>query len=105
MPPFIEKVLTYFKSISDLDKMGFLSSFFKTKEEDFTTAELVDIDIVRSGEMVAPALRPDSHKPEYGLPAQPFPDYLFHISSTWAKKMPGHAETRRIPAIPADFVV
>ncbi|MBQ9239447.1 MAG: major capsid protein [Treponema sp.] len=57
MPPFIEKVLTYFKSIPDLDKMGFLSSFFKTKEEDFTTAELVDIDIVRSGEMVAPALR------------------------------------------------
>ena len=57
MPPFFEKVLSYFKSIPNLDKMGFLSSFFKTKDEDFTDAEFVDIDIVRSGETVAPVLR------------------------------------------------
>lgn len=57
MPDFFEKVLTFFKSIPNLAKMGFLSSFFTTKEEDFTDSELVDIDTVRSGAKVAPALK------------------------------------------------
>ena len=54
---FLEKVLKLFKSAPNMDKMGFLSSFFKTTEEDYTDAEYVDIDIVRSGENVAPVLR------------------------------------------------
>lgn len=57
MEEFSEKVLSIFKSSPDINKMGFLSSFFKTKEEDFTDSEFVDIDIVRSGAKVAPALR------------------------------------------------
>ena len=54
---FKEKILKLFKSAPNMDKMGFLSSFFKTTEEDYTDAEYVDIDIVRSGENVAPVLR------------------------------------------------
>lgn len=54
---FKEKVLKLFQSTPKMDKMGFLSSFFKTTEEDYTDAEYVDIDIVRSGESVAPVLR------------------------------------------------
>lgn len=51
-----EKVLKIFHSMPNMSKMGFLTSFFKTSEEDFTDAELVNIDIVRSGEQVAPVL-------------------------------------------------
>lgn len=54
---FKEKVLKLFESFPKMDKMGFLASFFKTTEEDYTDAEYVDIDIVRSGEQVAPVLR------------------------------------------------
>lgn len=54
---FKEKVLKLFESFPKMDKMGFLSSFFKTNEEDYTDAEYIDIDIVRSGEHVAPVLR------------------------------------------------
>lgn len=54
---FKEKVLKLFESFPKMDKMGFLSSFFKTTEEDYTDAEYIDIDIVRSGEQVAPVLR------------------------------------------------
>lgn len=54
---FKEKVLKIFESFPKMDKMGFLSSFFKTTEEDYTDAEYVDIDIIRSGEQVAPVLR------------------------------------------------
>ena len=42
---FKEKVLKIFESFPKMDKMGFLSSFFKTTEEDYTDAEYVDIDI------------------------------------------------------------
>ena len=51
-----EKILKSFTSSEDMNKTGFLSSFFKTTPEDFTNAELVDIDIVREGKFVAPAL-------------------------------------------------
>ena len=54
---FKEKVLKLFESFPKMDKMGFLASFFKTSEEDYTDAEYIDIDIVRSGEQVAPVLR------------------------------------------------
>ena len=54
---FKEKVLKLFESFPKMDKMGFLASFFKTSEEDYTDAEYIDIDIVRSGEHVAPVLR------------------------------------------------
>lgn len=54
---FKEKVLKIFESFPKMDKMGFLASFFKTSEEDYTDAEYIDIDIVRSGEQVAPVLR------------------------------------------------
>jgi len=57
MPVFIEKVLKLFQSAPKIEKMGFLASFFKTEEEDFTDAEMVDIDIVRTDEDVAPVLK------------------------------------------------
>jgi hypothetical protein len=37
--------------------MGFLSSFFKVNSESFTDAKTIEIDLVRSGEEVAPAVR------------------------------------------------
>lgn len=51
-----EKILKLFKNTPKMEKMGFLSSFFKTTPDDFTDSELVDIDIVREGEFVAPVL-------------------------------------------------
>lgn len=57
MPVFIEKVLKLFRSAPKIERMGFLSSFFRTEEQDFTDAEMVDIDIVRTDEEVAPVLK------------------------------------------------
>jgi hypothetical protein len=57
MPEFLERMLRMFTSAPNMDKMGFLSSFFVTEDEDIVDAEMVDIDIVRSDEDVAPVLR------------------------------------------------
>lgn len=54
---FKEKVIKIFENVPKMDKMGFLSSFFKTTEEDYTDAEFIDFDIVRGSEEVAPVVR------------------------------------------------
>lgn len=54
---FKEKILKLFQNVPKMDKMGFLSSFFKTTEEDYTDAEFIDLDIVRGSEEVAPVIR------------------------------------------------
>lgn len=54
---FKEKILKIFENVPKMDKMGFLSSFFKTTEEDYTDAEFIDLDIVRGSEEVAPVIR------------------------------------------------
>lgn len=54
---FIKKMLKYFKQQPNIEKMGFLSSFFKTTEEDITDAEFITIDIERTDEEAAPVLR------------------------------------------------
>lgn len=57
MNEFMKRMLKLFLSIPDMAKMGFLTSFFKTEEEDFTDTEFVELDIVRTDEDIAPVLR------------------------------------------------
>jgi hypothetical protein len=57
MPDFFVKVLAWFNAQPDINRMGFLSSFFKVNSESFTDAEKIEIDLVRSGEEVAPVVR------------------------------------------------
>jgi hypothetical protein len=56
MPDFFVKVLQWFNAQPDINRMGFLSSFFKVTSESFTDAEEIEIDLVRSGEEVAPVV-------------------------------------------------
>jgi len=56
MPDFFVKVLSWFNSQPDINRMGFLSSLFKVTPESFTDATEFEIDLVRSGEEVAPAV-------------------------------------------------
>ena len=56
MPDFFVKILEWFNSQPDINKMGFLSSFFKVTPESFTDATEIELDIVRSGEEVAPVV-------------------------------------------------
>lgn len=57
MPNFFVRVLALFNSQPDINRMGFLSSFFKVTPESFTDATEIELDIVRSGEEIAPAVR------------------------------------------------
>jgi hypothetical protein len=57
MPDFFVKVLALFNSQPDINKMGFLVSFFKVLPDSFTDAETCELDIVRSGEEIAPVVR------------------------------------------------
>jgi hypothetical protein len=54
---FTKKMLSFFKSQPNIDKMGFFTSFFVTGPEDITDAEFVSIDIERTDEDAAPVLR------------------------------------------------
>ena len=56
MPDFFIKVLAWFNAQPDINRMGFLSSFFKVTPESFTDATEIEIDLVRSGEEVAPVV-------------------------------------------------
>jgi hypothetical protein len=57
MPDFLTKILQMFNSQPDINRMGFLTSFFSVLPESFTDANTCEIDIVRSGEEIAPAVR------------------------------------------------
>jgi hypothetical protein len=57
MHEFLERMLKMFRSAPNIEKMGFLSSFFVTEDEDIVDTEMVSIDIVRTDEDVAPVLR------------------------------------------------
>lgn len=54
---FLKKVLRMFTQGRGVPVQGFLSSFFRTTEEDYTEAEYVEIDVERNTEAVAPTLR------------------------------------------------
>jgi len=56
MPGIFIKILAWFNAQPDINRMGFLSSFFKVTPESFTDATEVELDLVRSGEEVAPAI-------------------------------------------------
>ena len=53
---FLKKVLKMFTQGRGVPVRGFLSSFFRTTEEDYTEAEYVEIDVERNTEAVAPTL-------------------------------------------------
>jgi hypothetical protein len=57
MPDFLTRVLQWFNSQPDINRMGFLSSFFKTSPESFVDVDECEIDIVRSGEEIAPVVQ------------------------------------------------
>jgi hypothetical protein len=57
MPDFFVKILALFNAQPDINRMGFLCSFFKVNQESFTDAETIEIDLIRSGEEVAPVVR------------------------------------------------
>jgi hypothetical protein len=57
MPDFLTRILQLFNSQPDINRMGFLTSFFKVLPESFTDAAKCEIDIVRSGEEIAPVVR------------------------------------------------
>lgn len=57
MLDFIKSVLKKFTEDSCMNKRGFFTTFFKTEPEDYTDGEYVEIDIERSGDYVAPALK------------------------------------------------
>jgi hypothetical protein len=46
-----------FNQQPDINKMGFLSSFFKTPPDGFTDSDRIEYDIVRSGSEIAPVVR------------------------------------------------
>jgi len=56
MPDFLVKVLLWFNAQPDINRMGFLSSLFKVTPESFTDATEIELDLVRSGEEVAPVV-------------------------------------------------
>ncbi len=57
MPKFLTKIVELFNKKPNINKMGFLSSFFKVDDESFTDADEFEYDVVRSGEQVAPAIQ------------------------------------------------
>jgi hypothetical protein len=56
MPDFFIKILSLFNSQPDINRMGFLTSFFKVGPESFTDVEEVELDIIRNGEEIAPVV-------------------------------------------------
>jgi hypothetical protein len=50
------KVLALFNSQPDINKMGFLSSFFKVTPESFTDSEYANLDEIYEGEDIAPVV-------------------------------------------------
>jgi len=54
MIDILTKVIALFNSQPDIDKMGFLSSFFKVNQDSFTDAEECDLDEIYEGEEIAP---------------------------------------------------
>jgi hypothetical protein len=52
----LTKVIALFNSQPDINKMGFLSTFFKVTPDSFTDAETVDLDEVFAGEEIAPVV-------------------------------------------------
>ena len=57
MLDFIKTVLKKFTEDARMNKRGFFTTFFKTTPEDYTDGEYVEIDIERTGDYVAPALK------------------------------------------------
>jgi hypothetical protein len=57
MPDFFVNILALFNSQPDINRMGFLASFFKVNSESFTDAETSKIELIRSGEEIAPVVR------------------------------------------------
>jgi hypothetical protein len=56
MLDFLTRVLALFNSQPDINRMGFLTSFFKVGPESFTDVDEVELDIIRNGEEIAPVV-------------------------------------------------
>jgi hypothetical protein len=52
----LAKVIALFDSQPDINKMGFLSSFFRVTPDSFTDAEFCDLDEIYEGEEIAPTV-------------------------------------------------
>jgi hypothetical protein len=57
MIEFFTRIVQMFNQEPDINKMGFLTSFFKTTPDSFTDSEFLEYDIVRSGVEIAPTVR------------------------------------------------
>jgi hypothetical protein len=57
MIDFFVKIVQMFNQEPDMNKMGFLTTFFKTTPDSFTDSEFVEYDITRSGAEIAPTVR------------------------------------------------
>jgi hypothetical protein len=57
MPEIFTRVVAAFQQQPDITKMGFLSSFFVSPPDAFTDADTISLDIVRSGEEIAPSIQ------------------------------------------------
>jgi hypothetical protein len=54
MDNILKKVIALFNSQPDINKMGFLSSFFKATPDSFTDADTCNLDEIYEGEEIAP---------------------------------------------------
>lgn len=57
LPEVFTRIVALFRQQPDMTKMGFLSTFFTTPPDAFTDADTISLDIIRSGEEVAPAVQ------------------------------------------------
>lgn len=98
MPDFITKVAGLFNQRPDINKMGFLSSFFKTTADSFTDAEEFEYDLSATGEDSAPVVRDLSTdavwlvEDKFANKKVPFPVYALARPASVAqlmKRMPG----------------
>ena len=57
LPEIFTVVVALFRQRPDINRMGFLSTFFVTGPDAFTDADTINLDVVMSGEEIAPAIQ------------------------------------------------
>jgi len=57
LPEVFVRVVALFQQQPDINRMGFLSTFFVAGPDAFTDADTISLDIVRTGEEMAPAIQ------------------------------------------------
>jgi len=98
LPEVFLRVVALFRQQPDINRMGFLSTFFVAGPDAFTDADTISLDIVRSGEEIAPAIQDLTTgavtlvEDEFTNKEIPFPVYALDAPVTvhqLMKKMPG----------------